>query len=332
MRLPICAVAVLFLCAPTRAQTAPEVSDAGRSASGSAGSVEPESRSTYVLGPDDQIIIRAVEVEEISEKPVRIDSNGFVRMPMIGDIRAGGLTLGELQQEVYRRLQAHYKHPQVAVSVVEYRSQPVSVIGSVRVPGVHQLQGQKSLVEMLSLAGGLMPDAGYLVKITRRSEWGPLPLANAVSDPTGQFSVAEVRVKDLMAGQRPAENILIKPRDVISVPRAEMVYVVGEVKRAGGFTLHENESMSVLQALSLAEGLSRTAGTKNARILRAVNGSSERLEIPVDLKQVMDGRASDVKLQSSDILFIPNNLPKSATLRGIEAAIAITTGLVIIPR
>lgn len=321
----------LSVCPAIRAQaartTAVDTTPAARNAD-----VAPEDRSTYVLGPDDQIVINAVQAEEISDKPIRIDSNGFVRMPLIGDVRAGGLTLGEFQDEVRRRLQMYYKHPQVGVSVVEYRSQPVSVIGSVRVPGLHQLQGQKTLVEMLSLAGGLMPDAGYLVKITRRSEWGPLPLASAASDSTGQFSVAEVRVKDLMSGRNPAENILIKPRDVIAVPRAEMVYVIGEVKRAGGFPLHENETMSVLQALSLAEGLSRTAGTKNARILRAANGSAQRIEIPVDLKKMMDGGATDVLLQNSDILFVPNNLPKSATLRGIEAAIAMATGLVIIPR
>lgn len=291
-----------------------------------------ENRSTYILGPDDQVVIRTVEAEEISEKPVRIDSSGFLRMPLIGAVRAGGLTLGQLEEGVRERLQAYYKHPQVSISVVEYRSQPVSVIGSVRVPGVHQLQGQKTLVEILSMAGGLLPDAGYFVKITRRSEWGPLPLPNAAADSTGQFSQADVRVKDLMAGKNPAENILIKPRDVISIPRAEMVYVVGEVKRPGGFTLYENETISVLQALSLAEGLSRTAGTKNARILRTVDGNPQRVEIPVDLKKVMDGRASDVMLQRADILFIPNNLPKSATLRGLEAAIAIGTGMAIIPR
>src|SRR5205823_6160687 len=127
-----------------------------------------QARSTYVLGPDDQIIIRALEAEEISEKPVRIDSRGMIRMPLIGQIHAAGLNLDELEAIVRTRLEKYYKNPQVGVSLVEYHSQPVSVMGAVRTPGVQQLQGQKSLMETLSSAGGLLPEAGYVVKITRR--------------------------------------------------------------------------------------------------------------------------------------------------------------------
>src|SRR5438105_6466241 len=262
-------------------------------------------RSTYVLGPDDQIIIRALEAEEISEKPIRIDSKGYFRMPLIGEVHAASLSLSELEAIVKTRLQKYYKNPQVGISLIEYHSQPVSVMGAVRSPGVQQLQGEKTLIEALSSAGGLMAEAGYVIKITRRREWGKIPLPSATEDPTGEFTVAQVRVKDLMDAKNPSDNILMKPRDVVTVPLAEMVYVMGEVKRPGGFTLHDDEKVSILQALSLAEGMSRTASPKNAKILR-VSGAktAERTEIPVDLRKVLEGRAGDSMLQPSDILFI----------------------------
>src|SRR5205807_712393 len=228
----------------------------------------------------------------------RIDSTGSIRMPLIGEVHASGLSLDQLEAEVRKRLSKYYKSPQVGISLVEYHSQPVSVMGAVRLPGVQQLQGQKTLMEVLSMAGGLMPDSGYVIKITRRMEWGKLPLPNASVDSTGEFTVAEVRVKDLMDAKNPSENILMKPRDVITVPRAEMVYVMGEVKRPGGFTLHDEEKISILQALSMAEGLSRTASPRNAKILR-VSGSktAEREEISVDVRRVLEGRAADGMLQ-----------------------------------
>src|SRR4051794_36688177 len=120
--------------------------------------VEPLSpqviRSTYLLGPDDQITVQVLDAEEISNKPTRIDQTGFIRLPLAGRIKAAGLNIEELETEIATRLKKYIKQPEVSVSVMEFRSQPVSIIGSVKSPGVHQLQGRKTLVECLSLAGG----------------------------------------------------------------------------------------------------------------------------------------------------------------------------------
>ena len=129
--------------------------------------------TTYTLGPDDQITIHAIDVEEIGDKPVRIDTRGFINLPLVGHVQAAGLTIDTLELEIADRLKKYVNTPDVSVSLVELRSQPISVLGQVQTPGVHQLQGQKTLFEVLSLAGGLRPDAGNLVKITRRMEWGP---------------------------------------------------------------------------------------------------------------------------------------------------------------
>lgn len=285
--------------------------------------------STYILGPDDQISIHVLDAEEISDKPVRIDMSGHIRLPMLGRLRAAGLTLMQLEEEIATRLTAFIKDPDVAVSILEFRSQPVSVIGSVKNPGVHQIEGRKTLIEILSLAGGLTDDAGYSVKITRRMEYGRIPLQSAVDDPTKQFSVAEVGIKGIMQASDPVENIIIQPYDVIAIPHGEMIYVTGNVGHAGGFVLHERESLSVLQALSLAGGLGHAASPQNARILRQSSPSTNRNEIAVDLKKIMAAKASDVPLRADDILFVPDSAPKKAITRAAEAAIQVGTGLAI---
>jgi polysaccharide export outer membrane protein len=286
-------------------------------------------RSAYVLGAADQMTVRVIGVEEFNDKPVGIDVDGTIKLPLVGRVRAAGLTIEQLEAEITESLKNYVRQPEVVVAVAEFRSQPVSVIGSVRSPGVHQLQGSKTLVEVLSLAGGLAEDAGYSVKITRRLEWGPIPLADASDDSPKGFSVAEVSLRGILEATKPEENILIKPNDVISVPRAEMVYVTGQVHRSGGFVLNGRQTMTVLQALSLAGGMDVASSPQHSRILRAARDSSERAEVRIDLKKIMDGKANDVPLQPDDILFIPSSVPKKAAIRAIEAAIQVGTGVAI---
>jgi polysaccharide export outer membrane protein len=290
----------------------------------------------YVLGPDDVITIQAPDVEEITGKPVRIDMRGNINLPMVGRLQVAGLTADELEAKIKERLKKYLQEPEVTVFISEFRSQPVSVIGAVQSPGVHQVQGRKTLFEVLSMAGGLRADAGYSVNITRKLEWGRIPLPTAKDDPTGTFSIASVSVKSIMAATNPAENIAIKPEDVISVPKGELVYVIGAVRRSGGFVLGENETMSALQVLSLAEGLDRFAAPQNAKIMRAVPNNGTRIEIPVDLKKLIAGKGADMPLKADDILFIPNSPGKAAAVRGLETVLgmgsSIGTGVAIYRR
>ena len=285
-------------------------------------------RTNYVLGPDDQITIQAPDIEEIS-KPYRVDMTGNINPPLVGRLHAAGLTVDQLEKALIERLKVLYTAPEISVSITEFRSQPVSVLGSVTTPGVYQVQGHKTLFEMLSLAGGLRADAGNRIKISRRKDRGPIPLATVSDDPTGEFSVGEVGVKSVLDGKNPADNIFVEPEDVISVPRAEVVYVVGSVRKSGGFVLGDKQTISVLQAVSLAEGLDRTAAAQHAKILRTEQGSSARTEIPVDLKKVLSGKGGDIALRADDILFVPSSMAKSAALRTFEAAIQVGTGIAI---
>jgi polysaccharide biosynthesis/export protein len=289
--------------------------------------------TTYTLGPDDQLTIQATDVEEISGKPVRVDMQGNISLPLLGRIAAKGMTAEQLEAEIRTRLKKYLQQPDVTVSITEYRSQPISILGSVQSPGVHQLHGRKTLFAVLSLAGGLRQDAGHSIKITRKLEWGKIPLPDAADDPTGQFSVASIKVKSIMDATSPAENILIRPEDVISVPKADLIYVIGAVRKSGGFVLGENETLSALQALALAEGLARFASADKAKIMRAVPGSAQRTETPVDLKRLLAGKAADLPLRADDILFIPDSAKKAATVRGLEALLGmgaqIGTGVAI---
>ena len=277
------------------------------------------------LGAGDQIVVKAVDVEEFDGKTIPIDARGNIALPKVGKIHAAGLTTEQLEAEINQRLKKYVIEPDVTVFLAELHSQPISVLGSVQSPGVHQLQGQKTLFEVLSVAGGLRTDAGNTIRITRRARWGRIPLPNAIDDPTGEFSVASVSVKSVMSASNPAENIIVKPDDVITVPKGDMVYVVGAVKKPGGYLLGENLSISALQVLALAEGLDRAAATRDAKIMRTVPGTDTRAEIPVDLTKILANKIDDLPLKADDILFIPTSTAKIAGIRTLEALMQAAT-------
>jgi len=293
----------------------------------SPGSAQPA--AAYVLGPEDQLVIRVVDIEEVTDKPFRIDMRGNINLPVVGRLHVGGLTVEQLETDLVARFEAVLQHPTVTVFVAEFRSQPVSVLGAVRTPGVHQIRGAKSLFEVLSLAGGLSPDAGSAIIVTRLKSAGPLPLPGATDDSSGDYQVAQVSVKSVMDAKNPKDNIQVLPDDVVTVPKADLVYVIGAVHRSGGFVLSEKEKISVLQALSLAEGLDKLAAPKGAKIMRSVAESDNRQEIPVNLKDILAGKSGDVSLRANDILFVPTSGAKSALGRGIEVAIQMGTGIAI---
>jgi polysaccharide export outer membrane protein len=166
------------------------------------------------------------------------------------------------------------------------------------------------------------------VLITRNLNEGPIPVAGAFTDPTGKYSVAHINIRSIMSGKDPEANIQIKPHDVITVPRARLVYVLGNVGRPGGYVMQENETMSLTQAIALAGGWDKMAALGSARILRA-NGGPTREQIPANVKKIMENKAPDLQLRPDDILYIPNSMSKVIGARGAEAAIGIGTGVLV---
>ncbi len=271
------------------------------------------------IGPDDLLEITVFGAEEL-DRVVRVSSAGEISLPLIGVVAAAGRTVNELQREIEMRLAERFMHePQVSVFLKELNSQGVAVFGAVAKPGVYQLRGPSSLVEVLSLAGGLAEDAGDRVLVTRSAAEG-LP------------AVAETDLKELLQSGDPRLNLPVRAGDIVRVPRAGLVYVIGEVRKPGGFLLRGNGKISVLQALALAEGLLRTAARGSARIIRSDANGGGRREISIDLGRILAGKAPDPQLEPRDIVFVPNSAARGAFYRGTEAALGIVSGLIIFRR
>lgn len=265
-------------------------------------------RPNYVLGPGDQFLVRAPQAEEINDKPFRIDSEGFVNIPIIGRLKAGGLTQQELEAEIVKRLREFIREPQVIITITQFRSEPVFFVGAFRTPGIYPLQGRRTLVEMLTSIGGLQPNASRHIKVMRRAEHGAIPLANATEDPEKKISTVEISLGSLRENVNPAEDIVLEPYDVISVERAELLYVTGEVNRTNGLELGERDSMSILQALTMSGGFTKEADKTRVRILRPIVGTTRRAEIDVDVKRLFEGKENDFPLLPNDVLYVSRSL------------------------
>jgi polysaccharide export outer membrane protein len=290
--------------------------------------------SGYVLGPDDEIMIRGIESAEISgtpDKPVLIGTNGNITLPLIGRVKAGGLTVEQLEAELNTRFKEFIKDPQISVTVTEFRSQPVSVFGAVTKPGIVQLRGRQTLYEVLSMAGGPRDTAGSILTVTRPRQSGEIPLAGVMVDPTGQFSSVELNVQEILEGKNPAANIEIRPNDIISVSEASsnMIYVVGDVQHAGAFTLGGQRNVSVLRAVSLAGGLGHTAKPEKARVVREVPGEPKPMEITVNIQQILSGKAKDIELGPNDVLVVPTSGRKTFTTTFIPATVSAAVSAAI---
>ncbi|MGH9630250.1 MAG: polysaccharide biosynthesis/export family protein [Bryobacteraceae bacterium] len=287
------------------------------------------SNSTYLLGPHDQITVWALGVDELSGRAVRVDTQGTIDLPLIGPMKVAGVSVEQVRSALESKLRPYVKDPQVSVNLVEMQSQPVSIVGAVNKPGNYQLQGRKTLIEALSVAEGLRQDAGYRIKITRRAERGHIPLPGATEDPSGRFSIAEVKLKSLVEAENPEHNIPIEPYDVISVPRADLVYAIGAVNKAGGFVLENRETISILNVLALAGGVTSMASLSNAKIVRQDGDSGKQTEIAVNLKRILDGKGPDMWLGPDDILFVPDSAAKKTAAKVLDIGIQLGTGVLI---
>lgn len=290
----------------------------------------------YRIGFDDVLDVSVFEAQELNRE-VRVSSAGEISIPLLDSVHVAGLTPREVElvlQELLRR--KYMKDPHVSVFVREMQSHPVSVLGAVRKPGVFQVRGSKTLLEILSLAEGLADDAGETVIIMRGagvqnpSGSGPEDTTPAENASESQASnIVQVNLKNLLDSSDVHQNPMVNPGDIVKVLRAGIVYVVGEVTRPGGFTMKSNEKMSVLQVIALSGGLTRTAAKSGARIIRTDEQSGEREQTPINLSKILAGKAPDPMLEPKDIVFVPNSASKTTFSKGIEVASQTLAGLLI---
>jgi polysaccharide export outer membrane protein len=288
----------------------------------------------YVIGSGDLVGIEVFDVPELSRE-VRVNETGFISLPLIPvKVHATGLTTFQLQDKLAELLQTNglVSAPQVSVSLKEQHSQPVTVIGAVKNPMVIQAIRQTTLLQALSQAGGIADDAGSTVIVTRpaspRTGAEDSDINNGVS---GEGQTFTINLSDLLESGNSSFNIPVLGGDVVSVPHAGIIYVVGAVIRPGGFVMqNDRDRMTTLKVLSLAGGTTGSAKAKEAVILRKNPDTGKRDEVPVDLNKVLHLKSEDVVLQASDILFIPDSSGKRALHRAGDIAISLTTGVALI--
>ncbi|PYU89878.1 MAG: hypothetical protein DMG25_18115 [Acidobacteria bacterium] len=271
----------------------------------------------YVLGPEDVVNIEVFNVPELKQT-VRVENDGTIWVKLLGRVKVVGLTTEALREELESGWGKNYlENPKVVVFVREFHGRPVSVIGAVEKPGLYQLPGPRTLIEVLSMAGGLLKRtngaAGRTVYITRKGDFGDLEMAPGMH----QTAAHQIEI-DLKR--------LLYSRNVAS--KAGVVYVAGEVKKPGGFLLDDRDTFTVLEALALAEGLTANAAKKSARVIRrSDNGSLS--ETQVDVGKILNGKADDVVLAANDVLFIPNSRVKYVGKRTAESVVGTLSGLIV---
>jgi polysaccharide export outer membrane protein len=270
------------------------------------------------IGPDDLVAVSVYGSPELT-RTIRVSQDGYIRLPMLKErIRANGLMPAELEESIARALQKGELSvdPFVTVTVAEYHSRPVSVVGAVRSPVTFQALGTVTLLDALARAGGLTPEAGTEILLSRHS---------TTDDGLTTTLVQRIPVKTLIDAADPEVNIKLTGGEEIRVPDAGKVFVLGNVKKPGAYTAQDSGNTTVLKALALAEGLMPYAG-KQAYIYRR-EASGTKNEIPIELKQIMNRKLPDVPLMADDILYVPDAKGTRATLAVLEKVLIFGTGV-----
>lgn len=256
----------------------------------------------YRIGAGDVMDIRVARAPELSRDSVRVDQSGMIRMPMLDvDIPAACLTEGELARNIAKLYLTYKNDPHVDVFVKEFQSQPVAVIGAVRSPAQFKLQRPVRLSELLSFAGGPSENAGQSVQVVHA---GGQSLCEKASSGNAEDTSGFVAYKlsDTLHAL-PEANPFVRPGDLIQVPNADQVYVLGNVLRPLAIPL--KEPLTVSRAIAIAGGTAPSTKKDKVRIIRQLPGSSAKQEIYVDLKAIEQNKAEDVALVANDIVDVP---------------------------
>ncbi|HEV8144778.1 MAG TPA: polysaccharide biosynthesis/export family protein [Bryobacteraceae bacterium] len=276
------------------------------------------------IGSNDLLAVSVYAAPELT-RTVRVGGDGEIRLPMLEQrILARGLMPADLETQIAKALVEEniLVGPVVTVTIVEYHSRPISVAGAVRRPITFQAWGKTSLLEALTRAEGLSPEAGAEILITRPAKRGE----NGQPDQPARLE--RIAVKGLIEGADPTLNLALEGGEEVRVPQIGRVFVVGNVKHPGAFRIEDGLGMTVFKALALAEGLAPFA-TKQAFIFRRADGPSPTpsQEVPVELRKILDRKSPDVALTANDILYIPDNRAQRTTSNAIEKAIGFATAV-----
>lgn len=262
------------------------------------------------IGPGDVLSVHVFREDNLDSK-VRVRDSGAALLPLIGSVPLAGLSASDAAMLIEERFtkQGFLNHPQVSVLIEESAAQQVAVLGEVAHPGTVLLSSPRSLLDVLAEAGGLLRSADRHVTVRR---------------PNGR-SVTALIANDT-SSYRNSEQVQVSPGDTVLVPRAGIVYILGDVGRPGGYLMQDDSQLSLLQALSLAAGTTKTAAEHGARLIRKVNGSAT--EVSLHLKAVEQGKEPDPALHNNDIVFIPFSLGKNIALGASSIAASASSAII----
>lgn len=251
------------------------------------GKVEEE----YRIGPEDLLEIEAYNLEEL-KKTVRVNSQGDIALPLVGIMNVKGLTPPEVERLITERLDRYVEETVVTVYVKEYQSQKISVVGAVKNAQLFPITGQKYLLDMIMMAGGLAPEAGNICYLIRPTTIG------------GKAATIVIDLEELLLKGNTTLNIPVFSGDVINIPRGAMFFVDGAVKTPGAYTMRGRTSL--VQAISMAQGPLDQAALGDVRIFRE-NSSGEREILKADYGDIKNGNKPDILLAENDIVIVPES-------------------------
>ena len=349
---------ILVLASPNRAQavleTPQQTNDRIKALSMATRAATPP--HDYVIGRGDLLAIEVFDVPELTRE-VRVNQTGTIGFPLVPvRMYLAGLTEIQAQQKIAEVLEANglVSHPQVVVIVKEKKSKPITIIGAVAHPMVYSADRPITVIEVLAEAGGIANDAGDSIIITRPEQpatpapgeppeitpddlagvalptspttAAPAPLS---AEPPALNNTITVNLNDLLETGDIRNNIPVQGGDIITVPHAGIVYVLGAVTRPGGFVVtNDRAQLSTLKALALAGGLVPFARKDQAVIIRK-DKAGQQHQVVVDLGKILKQETEDVKLQASDILYVPLNGTKAALVRAAQVAVGLGVSVAI---
>jgi polysaccharide export outer membrane protein len=257
----------------------------------------PAPRASLKLGPGDLVHVTVYDMPELEQR-FRVSDQGTATLALIGELKVAGMTADELGKEIATKLRdgEFAKRPSVTVMVDEYTTQGVAVVGEVTRPGIVPIYSGRSVLDILSAAGGLKETASTEILIRRQGQTG---------DPE---RIQLGRDRQSLSGPM----VEVNPGDQVVVPLAGIVYMLGDLNRPGGYVMSENGKISLLQALAMAGGITQTSAENSTRLLRATANGYE--ESSVALKDIMKGKKKDIELQPRDVVYVPFSGLKHALL------------------
>ncbi len=260
----------------------------------------------YRIGPDDILDVDAYNLDEL-KKTVRVNAAGEIALPLVGILQVKGMTPSQVEGEITRRLDRYVEQTVVNVTVKEFQSQRISVVGAVRNPHVFAITGQRYLLDTLMMAGGLSSEAGrvcYIIRQVRTDETGKP--AEDGAKPRAETIIIDL--DELLIKGNYSLNVPVYANDIVNVPRGGIFFVDGEVNAPGSYVL--SGKMTLVQAITMAKGVSPEAQLGDVRIFRDY-GKGERDVISADYGDMRDGKKPDILLEENDIIIVPKNGLKS---------------------